>query len=55
MASEDIDTTTLRRVVGRTPGLYMISLDWGEHSFTYCATPPRRAFWPTLSDDWKLR
>lgn len=35
MAGEGIDTTTLRRVPERSVGLYMISLDKGERSFSY--------------------
>ncbi|PTN01343.1 2-keto-3-deoxygluconate kinase [Rhodovulum imhoffii] len=35
MAGEGIDTTALRRLESRTVGLYMISLDAGERSFSY--------------------
>lgn len=35
MAGEGIDTGTLRRVPGRTVGLYMISVENGERSFAY--------------------
>lgn len=35
MAGEGIETTALRRVADRTVGLYMISLDNGERSFSY--------------------
>lgn len=35
MEGEGIDTSTLRRVDDRTVGLYMISLDHGERSFSY--------------------
>lgn len=35
MAGEGIDTSTLRRVPERSVGLYMISLDKGERSFSY--------------------
>lgn len=35
MAAQGIDTTALRRIADRTVGLYMISLDNGERSFSY--------------------
>lgn len=35
MQGEGVDTTALRRVEGRSVGLYMISLDNGERSFSY--------------------
>jgi 2-dehydro-3-deoxygluconokinase len=35
MASADIGTTYVRRIRGRTPGLYLIDLKDGERSFSY--------------------
>jgi 2-dehydro-3-deoxygluconokinase len=35
MASQGIGTRLIRRLPGRTPGLYLIELDRGERSFTY--------------------
>ena len=35
MTGAGIDTTYIRRIPGRSPGLYMIHLDKGERSFSY--------------------
>lgn len=35
MAGQGIETSHVRKLAGRAPGLYMIDLDHGERSFTY--------------------